>query len=46
MGGRMGTDRVKVKNLNVLDVLTDKNLIIVTGAVPGAIGSYVIVEGK
>jgi large subunit ribosomal protein L3 len=46
MGGRMGSDRVKVKNLNVLDVLTDKNLIIVTGAVPGAIGSYVIVEGK
>jgi large subunit ribosomal protein L3 len=46
MGGRMGTDRVKVKNLNVLDVLTDKNLIIVTGAIPGAIGSYVIVEGK
>ena len=38
MGGRMGSDRVKVKNLNVLDVLTDKNLIIVTGAVPGAIG--------
>ena len=46
MGGRMGTDRVKVKNLSVLDVLTDKNLIIVTGAVPGSIGSYVIVEGK
>lgn len=46
MGGRMGSDRVKVKNLNVLDVLTDKNLIIVTGAIPGAIGSYVIVEGK
>ena len=46
MGGRMGTDRIKIKNLNVLDVLTDKNLIIVTGAIPGAIGSYVIVEGK
>lgn len=46
MGGHMGTDRVKVKNLRVFEVMADKNLIIVTGAVPGSIGSYVILEAK
>jgi len=35
MGGRMGTDRVTVKNLRVVRVLPDQNLILVKGAVPG-----------
>ena len=46
MGGHMGTDRVKVKNLRVFEVMADKNLIILTGAVPGSIGSYVVIEAK
>jgi len=46
MGGHMGTDRVKVKNLRVFEVMADKNLIILTGAVPGSIGSYVVLEAK
>ncbi len=44
MAGRMGNDRVKVNNLQVLKVLTDKNIIVVKGSVPGAKGSYVILE--
>ncbi|MEN9445645.1 MAG: hypothetical protein RL728_157, partial [Bacteroidota bacterium] len=44
MAGRMGGDQVKVENLVVLKVLTDKNLIIVSGCVPGAKGSYVLIE--
>lgn len=44
MGGRMGSDRVKVQNLEVLKVYNDKNLILVSGSVPGAINSYVILE--
>lgn len=44
MAGRMGHDRVKVKNLQVVKVLSDKNLILVKGAVPGHKGSYVIIE--
>lgn len=44
MAGRMGNDRVKVKNLQVVKVLSDKNLILVKGAVPGHKGSYVIIE--
>ncbi len=46
MGGRMGTDRVKVQNLKVVKILSDKNLILVKGAVPGHKGSYVIIEKK
>jgi len=44
MAGRMGGDRVKVQNLEILKVLTDKNLLIIKGSVPGAKGSYVLVE--
>ena len=35
MGGRTGNDRVKMKNLQVVQVLPDHNLILVKGAVPG-----------
>lgn len=44
MAGRKGNDRVKVKNLKVLKVFADKNLIVVHGNVPGARGSYLIIE--
>ena len=44
MAGRMGGDTVKTQNLKVLKVLTDKNLIVVSGNVAGAKGSYVVIE--
>ena len=44
MAGRMGNDRVKVFNLQVIKVIPENNLIVVKGSVPGAKGSYVIVE--
>lgn len=44
MAGRMGGDRVKTQNLKVLKVLADKNLIVVSGNIPGAKGSYVLIE--
>lgn len=44
MAGQMGSERVKVQNLKVLAVDADKNLLVVSGAVPGAKGSYIIVE--
>ena len=44
MGGRTGGDRVKSINLQVLKIVSDKNLIIVKGSVPGSKGSYLIVE--
>ena len=42
--GRMGTDRVTVRNLRVLKVLAEDNALIVEGAVPGADGGYVMVR--
>jgi large subunit ribosomal protein L3 len=44
MAGRTGGDRVMVESLKVLKVIPENNLIIVKGSVPGAKGSYVIVE--
>ncbi|MCF8284140.1 MAG: 50S ribosomal protein L3 [Sphingobacteriales bacterium] len=44
MAGRMGGDRVKIQNLEILRVYPDKNLLVVSGSVPGAKGSYVILE--
>jgi large subunit ribosomal protein L3 len=44
MAGRMGGDRTKVLNLQVLKVDAEKNLLVVKGSVPGAKGSYVIIE--
>ena len=44
MAGRMGGEQVTVQNLQVLKVDTEKNLIVVKGAVPGAKNSYVILR--
>jgi large subunit ribosomal protein L3 len=44
MAGRTGGERVKIQNLRVLKVMPEKNLILVSGSVPGAINSYVIIE--
>ena len=44
MAGHMGNERVKVFNLEVLKVIPENNLVVVKGSVPGAKGSYVIVE--
>ena len=40
MAGRMGGEKVKIKNLEVLQVFKDKNVIVVKGAVPGPNNSY------
>ncbi len=44
MAGQMGGKRVKMINLQIAKIDTEKNLILVKGAVPGANGSYIIVE--
>lgn len=44
MAGRMGGDRVKVENLRVLKVIPESNLVLIKGSVPGANGSYLIIE--
>lgn len=44
MAGRMGSDRVKVINLRVMKVVPEKNLIVVSGSIPGAKNSTVLLE--
>ncbi|MBI4169062.1 MAG: 50S ribosomal protein L3 [Acidobacteria bacterium] len=44
MGGRMGGDVVTVKNLEVLRVDGENNLLVVRGAVPGARGAYLAIR--
>jgi large subunit ribosomal protein L3 len=44
MAGRMGGERVTVQNLEVVDVDTEHQLILVKGAVPGADGSVVFIR--
>ena len=44
LAGRMGGDKVKIQNLKVIKIIPENNLLIVKGSVPGAKGSYVIVE--
>ena len=44
MAGHMGNERVKVLNLEVVKLMPENNLVVVKGSVPGAKGSYVILE--
>jgi large subunit ribosomal protein L3 len=44
MAGRMGGEKVKVQNLRVLKVVTDKNLLVVKGCVPGHKNAYVTIQ--
>lgn len=44
MAGKMGHERVKVQNLRILKVIPEKNLLVISGSIPGHKGSYVIVE--
>ena len=46
MGGHTGNHRITVRNLEIIEVDTDKNLIALRGAVPGHRRSYVLVSGR
>jgi large subunit ribosomal protein L3 len=44
MAGQTGNVRVKIQNLEVLKVYPEQNLLVVKGSIPGAKGSFVIVD--
>ncbi|MCC7174973.1 MAG: 50S ribosomal protein L3 [Bryobacterales bacterium] len=44
MAGHMGVARVTVRNLEVIDVDVEENVLVVKGAVPGPNGAYVVVR--
>jgi len=45
MAGRMGGDRITVKNLTVLQVNAEENVLLIKGAIPGRKGTLVEVRG-
>jgi large subunit ribosomal protein L3 len=44
LAGRMGSDRVKVTNLQVVKIMPEQNLIVVSGSVPGSKNSTIILQ--
>jgi large subunit ribosomal protein L3 len=44
MAGRTGGNRVKVQNLKVVKIMPEKNLLLVSGSVPGHNNSFVLLE--
>jgi len=46
MAGRMGFENVTVRNLKVIKIIPEDNLIMVNGAVPGSINSIVELNKK
>jgi len=44
MAGRMGNNRVKIQNLQILKVYPEHNLLVISGSVPGSKNSYVLIE--
>lgn len=45
MAGRMGGDRVTVKNLKIIKIDKDKNQLLILGAVPGSRGTLLEIRG-
>jgi large subunit ribosomal protein L3 len=46
MAGHMGVQRTTIKNLLVMKVNTEENLLLVRGAVPGPNGAYLLIRKK
>jgi len=46
MAGRMGGSRITVRNLKVVGVIADSNILLVKGSVPGAINGYLEIHKK
>jgi len=46
MAGHMGNDRVTVKNLEIIEVDKEKNILAIKGALPGARNGLLYIQGK
>ncbi len=46
MAGHMGVERKTIKNLRVMKVNAEENLLLISGAVPGPTGAYVLIKKK
>ena len=45
MAGRMGSDKITVKNLKVVHIDSDSNTLYISGAIPGRRGTLVEITG-
>jgi large subunit ribosomal protein L3 len=46
MPGRMGNERVTVKNLEIVKVDEENNILFIKGAVPGSINGFITIKGQ
>lgn len=46
MGGRMGGERVTIKNLEIIKIDEENNLLFVKGAIPGAVNGLITIKGQ
>ena len=46
MAGRMGFENTTIANLKVVKIISDKNIVMIKGAVPGSINSTVVINKK
>lgn len=46
MAGRMGTDRVTIKNLEIIEINPETNELLIKGAIPGARGGLIFVSSN
>jgi len=44
--GHMGSERTTVKNLEIVDIKTDQNLLLIRGAVPGSKGTFLEIKKR
>jgi len=44
--GHMGSERITVKNLEIVDIKAEQNLFIIRGAVPGSKGTFLEIKKK
>jgi len=44
MAGRTGGQRVKITNLRIMKLLPEKNILVISGSVPGSKNGYIILE--
>ncbi|PKP23342.1 MAG: 50S ribosomal protein L3, partial [Bacteroidetes bacterium HGW-Bacteroidetes-22] len=44
MAGRLGGNKVKMINLQIVKIIPEKNILVVKGSVPGSNGSYLKIE--
>lgn len=46
MPGHLGSDQITTKNIKIIDVISDKNILVVKGCIPGSRNTLLVIRGK